>query len=434
MKQDAPDSLAQILRAFFFATPDAVIFVDREGKVASANPPACHLLGYTLDQLQSGGVGLFLRAQDVSQALRETAPKSQQNTCCAEYQLKRADGSLIWAEMSACALPPEEDGLMAWVLRDVTGRKEREATTITRAKLDAVSTMSGGMAHDWNNILCIIMGNLDLAESKCRPEDPVAPMLRSASRAAAEARELVFKFLCFARSALQEVTTIHTESLVQNACRMALSDKPVSGQVHCENGVWSLKGDPELLHTALLNILENARAASPVGGQIHVRVQNVHIERGEDAGAPQLNPGRYVRIDVQDQGPGIPPEIIDRVFDPYFSTKPRGTQKGKGMSLAVAWGIVQSHGGHIRVASQEHKGTTVTLYLPAAAEASSVKTGLVDIEGPLRAKIQVMDDEPMLRQLAEDVMEHLGYECETARHGKEAVAKYRDAMEKGTPF
>ncbi|MGQ9796501.1 ATP-binding protein [Desulfosoma sp.] len=308
-----------------------------------------------------------------------------------------------------------------------------EADIAKRTKLEAVSTMAGGIAHDWNNILTIILGNLDLALSHCRPQDAITPMLRSANVAALEARELTFKFLCFARRAVQERTTIHAGSLAEETCRTTLSGKPVSGQVIFENGLRSLKGDPQLLRTVLVNVLDNARAASPVGGRIFVRIKNIDV-KPDDALSGQLRPGPYLRLEIQDEGCGIPPDIQDRVFDPYFSTKQRGTQKGMGMGLAVAWGIVQSHGGHIAVTSREGAGTTVTIHLPAVPEARSLAAGLAEMEGPLRAKILVMDDEPMLRQLAEAVMEHLGYQCDTARHGKEAIAMYKQAMEAGEPY
>lgn len=433
MTGNGSDPPPQMLSAFYSAVPDAVIFITHDGNVAYANPAACRLVGYALDDLQRSHVGLLLHPRDVSRALGEASHQGKNSCDFKEYRLRRSDGTVLWVEMSAFVFPPEYQGLMGWVLRDITARKELEADILNRAKMEAVSTMAGGIAHDWNNILSIILGNLDLAETKCRPEDPVLPLVRSANRAVAEARELVFKFLCFARTAVQEVTTIHAASLTEETCRAVFAAKPVAAQVAFENGVWSLKGDPHLLRTVLLNLLENARAASPVGGRIHVRLQNVQITP-QDTLCRHLKPGPYVRFDIHDEGPGIPADIMDRVFDPYFSTKPRGTQKGMGMGLSVAWGIVQNHGGHIGITSSEQEGTTVTLYLPAVPETQSLKTALAEMEGPLRAKILVMDDEPMLRQLAEAVMDHLGYQCETARHGKEAVAKYKEAMDKGEPF
>lgn len=434
MKENVPDPPPHVLAAFFHETPDAVLFVDANGRIAFANPAACRLLGYEHEEILNADVGVFLRGQDVARALGEASKQGQERSPrYAEYRLKRADGSFTWVEVSVCPLPEEHQGLMGWVFRDVTARKELEADIVTRTKLEAISTMAGGIAHDWNNILSIILGNLDLAQSRCRPEDALMPLIRSATQAAVEARELVFKFLCFARNAVQEETVVHAGSLAEEVCRATLSGRSVNGEVSFQNGLWSVKGDPQLLRTVLANVLENARAATPAGGTIRVLLRNVEVAP-EDGMSRHLKPGPYVRFDVQDEGPGIPADIIDRVFDPYFSTKTRGTQKGMGMGLSVAWGIVQSHGGHIGITSQEQTGTTVTFYLPAVPKAQPLKGGRSEINGPLRAKILVMDDEPMLRQLAEAVMEHLGYECETARHGKEAVAKYKEAMEKSDPF
>ncbi|MEJ5347801.1 MAG: ATP-binding protein [Desulfosoma sp.] len=433
MNQDRLDPAPEILRDFFHLTRDAVLFVDPQGIIVYANPSACRLVGYDQQQLQKSHVSLLLRQHDVTRALAEASEQRRLPSRYGEYRLRSANGALLWVEISAFEFPREHQGLMGWVLRDITTRKGLEADIANRTKLEAVSTMAGGIAHDWNNILSIILGNLDLALSKCRPEDPITPMLRSANLAAMEARDLTFKFLCFARSGLQEITTVHAGSLAEEACRTTLSGKPVTSQVMFSNGLWSLKGDPQLLRTLLVNVLDNARAASPVGGRILVRLQNVQL-KPEDPLCLHIKPGCYVRFDIQDEGPGIPADILDRVFDPYFSTKPRGTQKGMGMGLSVAWGIVQSHGGYIGITTQEQAGTTVTIYLPAVPESRSLEARLAEMEGPLRAKILVMDDEPMLRQLAEAVMDHLGYQCETARHGKEAIAKYKEAMEAGEPF
>lgn len=434
MEGSQSDFPAESARDFLYATREAILFVNAQGHIVYANPAACRLLGSDEEELRKAHVSLFLRQQDMGRALAEASEQSKVPSRLAEYVLTRADGAQVWVEMSAFEFPAQRgDLLMGWVLRDVTARKEVEADIVKRTKLEAVSTMAGGIAHDWNNILTIILGNLDLALSHCRPQDAITPMLRSANVAALEAREFTFKFLCFARSAVQERTTIHAGSLAEEACRTTLSGKPVSGQVIFENGLWSLKGDPQLLRTVLVNVLDNARAASPVGGRIFVRIKNIDVKPG-DALSGQLRPGPHLRLEIQDEGFGIPPDIQDRVFDPYFSTKQRGTQKGMGMGLAVAWGIVQSHGGHIAVTSREGAGTTVTVYLPAVPEARSLAAGLAEMEGPLRAKILVMDDEPMLRQLAEDVMEHLGYQCDTARHGKEAIAMYKQAMEAGEPY
>ncbi|ROQ92321.1 hybrid sensor histidine kinase/response regulator [Desulfosoma caldarium] len=433
MKEKLSNPLAGKDSEFLQLLREAVFFVDSQGHIVYANPSACLLVGYDEEHLCRAHVSLFLRPQDVGRALGEASEQSKRPTRRGEYHLARANGTSIWVEMSAVAFPSSPQGLMVWIMRDVTACKALEADIAKRTKLEAVSTMASGIAHDWNNILSIILGNLDLALSKCRPEDPITPMLRSANAAALEARELIFKFLCFARSAVQERTTIHAGSLAEEVCRTTLAGKPVTGQVMYDNGLWSLKGDPQLLRTLLANVLDNARAASPVGGRILVRLKNTHVN-SDDPLCSQLNPGPYLRIDIQDEGPGIPSEILDRVFDPYFSTKPRGTQKGMGMGLAVAWGIVQSHGGHIAITSRDQVGSRVTIYLPAVPDSRPLAAGLTEMEGPLRAKILVMDDEPMLRQLAEDVMEYLGYQCETARHGKEAVAKYKQAMDAGEPY
>lgn len=410
-----------------------MIFFTRDGSITYANPAACRLLSYSLDDLQRSHLRVLLHPQDVPKALEEAFQQGKSSCTRGECRFRRSDGTVLWVEMSVFSFPPEYQGLMGWVLRDITARKKVEAGILNRMKLEAVSTMAEGIAHDFNNILSIILGNLDLVETKCRPEDPVLPLVCSANRAAVEAREVVFNFLYFARSAAQEVTTIHAPSLADEACRAALAGKPVVGQVASENGLWSLKGDPSLLRTALINILENARAASPIGGRIQVRLENVEVTPDHSL-CSHIKPGTYVRFDIQDEGAGIPSDILDRVFDPYFSTKPRGTQKGMGMGLSVAWGIVQTHGGHIAVTSGENGGTTVTLYLPAVPESRPLVVPSPETEPPARAKILVMDDEPMLRQLAEAVIDHLGYRCEAARHGKEAITKYQEAMGKGEPF
>jgi len=326
---------------------------------------------------------------------------------------------------------------------DITDRRKSEERLRQVQKMEAIATLAGGIAHDYNNLLAVIMGNLSLAQEETDPHSVMAELLHEIEQASFKARDLTDQFLTLSRGGhpRKELGTI--EGLLREVRGQVQAHEHIEYSFSIEDDLWFVEHDSKLLQDAVTNVLKNAVEAMPQGGTITVQAQNQIIDNKEKDPSLPLNEGRYVRISIKDEGPGIPEEHMGKVFDPYFSTKARGAQKGMGLGLTTAYAAVEKHGGHITLSSTTGVGTTVDIYLPAAekkvekpiAEQASADTApLIGSGQRPTKKILVMDDEESLRNLAQKMLERLEYEVEVVKDGLEALEKYKRYMDSGKPF
>ncbi|HTM50546.1 MAG TPA: ATP-binding protein [Bryobacteraceae bacterium] len=308
---------------------------------------------------------------------------------------------------------------------EIEQRSRMEEEALRVRKLDALGVMAGGIAHDFNNFLTIVQGNIALAAAQIEPGSPLQEILNETLSACGRAASLASQLLTFSKGGAPVRKTGDLTGLLREAVALAGAGSPVRFQLEIEAGLWPCEFDAGQMSQALHSVLLNARQASEAGGAVSVRAGNTVA--GE--GLP-VSPGRYILISIRDQGCGIPPEIVPRIFDPYFTTR----EGGAGLGLATAHAIVIKHQGYIAVQSKLEAGTTVSIYLPAASrEAASVAAkGHLPAQG--RGKILVMDDEDLIRKLLTKTLGRLGYEVKTARNGQEAIAMYRQAAEAGDRF
>ena len=297
-------------------------------------------------------------------------------------------------------------------------------------KLESLAVLAGGIAHDFNNVLTGIVGNVSLARLFAdRPQD-AAERLEEAEKAALRARDLTQQLLTFSRGGAPIRVPASIGELVRQTAVEVAEEAGGRCQVTVEEGVWNSEVDPGQMAQAVGHLVANAVQAMPKGQVVQIAVRNVTLT-GE--GPVPLDAGEYVSIAVEDHGVGIPEEHLARVFDPYFTTKARG----KGLGLATTYSIVMNHGGHVAVRSQVGEGATFTIWLPAARE--SVRPAadpLLPVAGQAEgnARVLVMDDEPVIRQVLSEMLGHLGYQVVVTEDGAEAVDRYREAKEAGTPF
>ncbi|HTP66436.1 MAG TPA: ATP-binding protein [Geobacteraceae bacterium] len=320
--------------------------------------------------------------------------------------------------------------------RDMTEQKKAEAERLElerkllhARKLESLGVLAGGIAHDFNNILTGILGNLSLVRV-CLPEDHVARnRLGRCETAAKQATGLTQQLLTFARGGEPVKKIIDPAPVIENGVRFALRGSRVASEVSISDHLWPIDADEAQIGQVINNLLINADQAMPHGGLVRVEAVNSLVSRNE---AGSLGPGPYVRISVSDQGTGIPPENLDMIFDPYFSTKSSGT----GLGLTSVYSIVQKHGGEILVRSQVGKGSTFVFYLPALLEINTpADTSLPRSISRGKGLILVMDDEEIIRVVAAEMLSLLGYRVETCSCGEEVVKLYRKAIEKGErPF
>ncbi len=301
---------------------------------------------------------------------------------------------------------------------------------------EAVATLAGGIAHDYNNLLSVIMGNLSLAVEQSNPESELAHFLREASMASLKARELTYELMSLSRSRLPRMKAGSLVELLKDISDVIPTDSGILLNSFIKEGLWSVNHDPSTMRAVLRNIATNAVEAMPKGGTLSIKAENVRPEDMDQRLEPILSPMHCVHISVQDNGLGIAEKDLERIFDPYFTTKAGRFQKGMGLGLATTHAIVERHGGHIAVDSSPGKGTIVDIYFPKApseGESLEEQRGRPTPESSIH-RVLVMDDEEMLRKLAEQMLRRLGYQAKTVKDGIEAIDAVRRQMNSGKPF
>ena len=312
--------------------------------------------------------------------------------------------------------------------QEIVEREKVEEELLRAQKLESLGTMAGGIAHDFNNLLASVLGNIQLAKLDIPQTDQVYRQLTEAEQASLRARDLTQQLLTFAKGGTPVKSVTSVAALIRETAGFTLRGSSVRYDLQIPDELWPIEADEVQMTQVVNNLLINADQAMPNGGTITVKCEDIMLDA---AAFPSLAAGKYVKVTITDRGTGIPQEHIAKVFDPYFTTK----QRGSGLGLAVTYSIVKNHGGHISLESVLGKGTTFHLYLPAtdkkltppAKESEYLRTG--------KGRVLVMDDEETILTTMRDILTRLGYEVTFAREGAEVVELYRNAMgERGTPF
>ena len=346
-----------------------------------------------------------------------------------EYRILAKDGTMHWMSDHKASFFKEDGSCISidGIVFDITERKRMEEELLKIEKLESVGVLAGGLAHDFNNILTIIMGNISLAKMNIEQGSKTYQVLKEAEKASYRARDLTQQLLTFARGGAPVRETASLSEVIKESTDFALRGSGVRCDLTIPEDLWPVEIDLGQINQVMNNLIINAKQAMPDGGVIQIQVGNMQVEAKH---ALPLEPGRYIKLSIQDQGVGITPRHLSKVFDPYFSTK----QEGSGLGLAMVFSIVKQHNGHITVDSELDVGTTFHIYLPASEKAVS-ETGEQQLEPVMgHGKILVMDDEELLRDLACKVLERFGYDVLLAADGNEAIEQYRKARESGEPF
>lgn len=319
------------------------------------------------------------------------------------------------------------------VILDVTDRYRLETEQIKIDKLESIGTLAGGIAHDFNNLLQGVFGYLSMAKLAIDNKTEALAALEQAEKALGLSTKLTMQFLTFSKGGKPVRNRAEIRSIIDNAVKFALSGSRCECRLQVAEGLWQAKVDEGQISQVIQNIVLNAAQAMAEGGRIEVVARNV--QAADNDLPPELAAGDYVEISISDNGPGIPPQLLGKIFDPYFTTK----EKGSGLGLATSYSIVRNHNGLIKVHSETDRGTTFLLWLPAIRGESSkgqsppVAAALA-VAGKKQRKILLMDDDPVIRDVAGRMIKAIGHEVEFAEHGEEALAKYRLALESGSPF
>jgi nitrogen-specific signal transduction histidine kinase/CheY-like chemotaxis protein len=296
--------------------------------------------------------------------------------------------------------------------RDVTRLRQMEEVLIRVQKLESVGLLAGGIAHDFNNILTVILGNLDVAK-KADNKEMLLHNLDEAEKWVLRARDLTHQLLTFAKGGAPVKETASIEEVIKDTAAFSLRGSDVSLQLDFQEGLYPVDIDRGQISQVIHNLVINAEEAMPDGGVITISVLNTEINREDIYG---LTPGKYVKVEVQDQGSGISPLNREKIFDPYFTTK----SKGSGLGLSIVHSVITKHNGAVDFQCQPGKGTLFFIYLPASEKQKPEPQGEDEIMGG-EGKILVVDDEESIRDVAALLLESLGYKVVTAESGEEAL-------------
>ncbi len=313
--------------------------------------------------------------------------------------------------------------------QEMDRRAKMEIELLKMQKLESIGLLAGGIAHDFNNILTGVTGKINLARPCIEPGNKAAKLLNDAERALLRARDLTQRLLTFSKGGNPVKKPCSISGTVRDCCEFSLSGSKADFLFSAEPGLWPALVDDGQISQVINNLAINASQAMPAGGTVTVDCRNRNIDK--DSGLP-LEQGKYVEISVKDTGDGIPEKNMSMIFDPFFTTKERGT----GLGLTTSYSIVKKHGGHITVNSSPGRGTTFNIYLPACRAENLPGPDEKDQPPASRgsARILVMDDDDMIRDICCDALSAFGYEVECVKDGKEALERYRSAKEAGRAF
>ena len=340
-----------------------------------------------------------------------------------EARLYRKDRSVAWFRYSGRIFP--EKGYIEGIAADITEEKRLEAQLQQALKMEAIGTLSGGIAHDFNNILGIIIGNAELAMDNVPEWNPAHFNLEEIKTAGIRAKDIVRQLLSFSRKTAQERKPIQIIPVIKDSLKFLRATIPTSIDIRQDMQATddTILADPTQIHQVMMNLCTNASHAVDTGGIMGIVIENVVLDEDSAVLYPDLIPDNYVRVTVSDTGQGIAPEAIDRIFDPYFTTKEVG--KGTGMGLSVVHGIIKSHGGAISVDSELGKGTTFSVLFPVIEKQadSEIET---DEEFPTGSeRILFVDDEESMVYVGRYRLERLGYQVEAQTSPVQALKLFQ---------
>jgi len=429
---------------------EGIFIVDLQGRIVYCNIAAAEQLGRVPTQV----IGLNIRQLHRDPAFLETIilpTLLSRGRWSGEIPGSDHSGKpiLLWLTASLMRNSEGRPIAMIGLTRDLADQKKLEDEHVRTQKIESVGVLAGGLAHDFNNLLTIILGNLDLARIFAGSNPDVAEALDHAGEAALRAGDLTRQLITFSRGGQPVKRVGNFARVLRETILFAASGSNLACEIAISENFPAVDFDEGQMRQVIHNFVQNAREAMPGGGTLKVGAGVILLAQGEIAALPA---GRYLRLEFTDHGTGIAQEHLSRIFDPYFSTKEMGTVKGRGLGLAVSYSIVHNHGGAITAESLVGRGTTIVVYLPestrAAAEEDEPEPAWAADESansrelepaplpaePPRGRVLIMDDEPLVLEMAGAAVHRLGYAATLSRSGAEAIVQYQIGLDSGRRF
>jgi two-component system, cell cycle sensor histidine kinase and response regulator CckA len=438
-RKRAEESLRQseeFIRSILDTVDEGFIVVDRDYRILTANKAYCSQVGSCSEDI------IGQHCYEISH--KTSRPCYEEGEECATRQAfetgrphnalhrhRDANGNILYVETKAFPLK-DASGAVTSVIETINNITEKyllEEERLKTQKLESIGRLAGGIAHDFNNLLQGVFGYISMAKLTYDRKEKSLAMLEQAEKALHMSVNLTTQLLTFSKGGKPVKKLIRLEPEVENAVKFALSGSKTDYRLDIVSELWPVEADAGQLAQVIQNMVLNADEAMAGGGTVTITVSNMDIPSKANPRLPKG--GRFVRIDIQDTGIGISEQNMSKIFDPYFTTK----QKGSGLGLATSYSIIKNHGGLIEVKSEQNRGTTFSIYLPASRGAEITVEPTATIPASTKKlRVLLMDDENFVRSVAQEMLKVLCHEVEYAENGERAIELFSQARDAGRPF
>lgn len=417
-------------RNFFKNAIVGIYHTTPEGQYLCANPAMARILGYEsptelMAAISDIGKQVYAdpsRRQELKRLLQEHGFVRE-----FETQFVQKNKNKIWVAINANTILDEKGNIRGYqgFATDITAKKRLESQLLQARKMETIGILAGGIAHDFNNLLAAVYGYIEMAKEDTPYGSRAYNYLLNAEKSAQQAAELIKRLITFSKGGGSVKSLCDIGGLLKDTAQNEKIAIPVQKQFIVPADLWLAEADEEQIRQVIRNIIVNAVEAMPEDGKLTLSAENVVVPSPNQL---QLSEGPHIRITLSDTGKGITAEDLPLIFDPYYSTKQRGSQKGMGLGLSVCYSIISNHGGCITVESKPGRGSTFQIYLPAVIrDKVPDKVLFQEIIPGLQKRIMVMDDEEMIRDMIGDLLESLGCQVTIVRDGVQVIEQYEKA-------
>lgn len=416
-------------RTLFDESRDGVYAVLREGEITDANPSFLEMFGYTKEEL----IGKNVRQLYVDPADRIIFQEEiEKKGFVKDYELmlRKKDGTPVDCLLTSSVQYGNDGNIIGdrGIVRDLTTRKRLQNQLLQAQKMEAIGTLAGGISHDFNNILQIILACTDLMIMHKGKDSLDLRNLKMIQKATRDARHLIKGLLMFSRQTQSNRRSVNLSQQLKYTRKMLrrMIPRMIEIELTVAQDLKTVNADPVQIGQVLTNLAINAHHAMSKGGKLTIAAKNVTLKEDQCLTIVDSQPGEYVMLEISDTGHGMDKEVLDRIFEPFYTTK--GSNEGTGLGLSIVYGIVKNHGGHITCSSEPGQGTTFTIYFPAVPGESmpDMATTSVDITAFGTESILLVDDEEPIRKSIGNILTRCGYTVHTATDCKEALQIYRE--------
>src|SRR5947209_3349422 len=418
------EAARSINQRIFDTSLDLILVVNRRGNFLRVSPSSLAILGYAPNEMIGRSAQDFVHPDDL-ESTRDNMRQARRGHLKRNFECRyiHQDGRSV--PLAWTGVWSEPDGQYFFIGRDMTERVALESQLRQAQKMEAVGQLTGGVAHDFNNILTVIIGMTELLSDELAGNAELKPIVDAVDEAATRGAQLTQRMLAFARKQPLQARALDLNDVVARSVKLLgrILGEHIAVKTVLAEDLWRALADPPQLEDTILNLAVNARDAMAKGGQLVIETGNAVLDENYAAHNVEVAPGDYVAVSITDSGAGMPPDVLERVFEPFFTTKAAG--QGTGLGLSMVYGFVKQSRGHVKIYSEVGHGTRITVYLPRAVTAEhetapATAPAKADLTGD--ETILVVEDSEAVRRVAVNILKGLGYQVREADDGPSALA------------